>query len=263
MSHEDFLEADELERERERFKESPQRKTSVKKTTAKKPTTSRKRKTASHQSRNRKIATVLRNLTVLRNSTIVVLMGLMLFVGIGIGANVSHLPMFKERPAPIATETLSDFVARESQSLSADERRKLIAVTEKILAAQFETPSALREEFYYQRLKAGLHDSPGFNAFWGKWAEKVQARSRESKDKSQDEDDSVESMRTIYTELLRGLSSFSGEPVEGFLQSSLSIIDKALAANADEPVTPGFVRIQESGDRSQEPVQRTRIFGRR
>jgi hypothetical protein len=38
---------------------------------------------------------------------------------------------------------------------------------------------------------------------------------------------------------LRGLSSFSGEPVEGLLEVSPSIIDKAsTTADADEPVSP-------------------------
>jgi hypothetical protein len=159
-------------------------------------------------------------------------------------------------PAITKTETLTDFVARESQSLSADERRKLIVAAEKILIQDFDTPSALREEFYYQRLKLGLHDSPDFNTFWDKVAETIARRDSKG-------DDSVESMRTIYTELLQGLSSHSGGSVEGLLEVSPSIIDKALATDADEPVTPGFVRIQESGDRSQEPVQRTRIIRRR
>jgi hypothetical protein len=159
---------------------------------------------------------------------------LYLLIGFGIGYFGHNLTMLQERPARVtpATETLADFVAREAQSLTADDRRKLIAVTEKILTNDFDTPSALREEFYYQRLKSGLHDSPGFNTFWDKVAEAV-ARSASKGE------DSVESMREVYRELLRGLSSFSGEPVEGFLQSSPSIIDKAsTTADADEPVSP-------------------------
>jgi hypothetical protein len=168
--------------------------------------------------------------------------------GIGHWGQYRHVvPDVPPPPPPVitVTKTLTDFVSRESQALSADERRKLIAATETILAQHFETPSALREEFYYLRLKTGLHDSPGFNTFWNKVAETI-ARS-DSKG-----DDSVESMRTIYTELLRGLSSHSGEPVEGFDVISPSIITSS-AESEDEPVTPGFV----------ERSQRHRIFRRR
>jgi hypothetical protein len=181
---------------------------------------------------------------------------LYLLIGVGMGYfGHSVQTMSQNRPTPVATETLADFVARESRSLSAEERKKLIAATEKILAAQFDTPSALREEFYYQRLKAGRHDSPGFNVFWDKVAETIARRASKG-------EDSVESAREIYRQLLQGLQGFySGEPVE---VPFTSIINKAsITADAGEPVSPGFLRIQESGDRSQEPVQRQRIIGRR
>jgi hypothetical protein len=117
---------------------------------------------------------------------------LYLLIGFGVGYFGHNLTMPQERPALVApvTETLADFVAREAQSLTADERKKLMAVTEKILNGTFDTPSALREEFYYQRLKAGLYDSPGFNTFWDKVAKAVARRASKG-------EDSVESMREV------------------------------------------------------------------
>ena len=176
-----------------------------------------------------------------------------------------------------AAETLEEFVARSSAGLSIGERGKLIAVTKTILAESFDTPDAFREEFYYQRLKAGLHDSPAFNAFWNNWAAKVQETAEEN----------VESMRTVYGELLRGLRgkdgslqtadgsrgefevesaavsklpsavSDPGEPVEGFLNVFPSIITSP-AVCEDEPVSPDFVKVrnQELGEsREQDRVR--------
>ena len=74
------------------------------------------------------------------------------FVAIGIG--IGHLwysPSTppKVHPVPMITvmEMLADFVARESQGLTTDEREKLIAVTELILDEHFDTPKAIREVF--------------------------------------------------------------------------------------------------------------------
>ena len=92
------------------------------------------------------------------------------------------------------TETLEEFAIRESESLTADERRKLITVTEKILTDHFTAPSAMREAFRYERLKAGI-DSPAFNAFSEKWAVKAEETATES----------VEAIRSVYESLLRGL----------------------------------------------------------
>ena len=92
------------------------------------------------------------------------------------------------------TETLEEFVARESEHLTADERRKLIAIAEKILTDHFTTPSAMRESFRYERLRADL-TSPEFLTFSDKWAAKVEETA----------EDTVESMRSIYESLLRGL----------------------------------------------------------
>ena len=83
-----------------------------------------------------------------------------------------------------------------------------------IVRTHFDTPWAMREEFRYERRKAGIH-SPGFNAFVEQWSAKVTEMNIE---------DSVEAMRTVYESLLSGLRSvrssidFSGDPVEGFLR---------------------------------------------
>jgi len=95
------------------------------------------------------------------------------------------------------TETLEAFAARESEHWTADERRKLIAVTEKILSDHFTTPSAMREAFRYERLRAGI-DSDAFNIFSDKWATKVEERQYE---------DTIEAMRSTYGALLRGLQA--------------------------------------------------------
>ena len=92
------------------------------------------------------------------------------------------------------TETLESFAAREAKSLTAEERLKLITVTEKILRQHFETPSAIREEFRWERRLAGI-DSPAFDTFSQKWETKVEATVV----------DSVEAMRLIYESLLQGL----------------------------------------------------------
>ena len=129
------------------------------------------------------------------------------------------------------SETLDVFVAREAGALTSDERRKLIAVTEKILAEQFDTPAAMREEFRFERLKAGLQ-SPGFEAFAERWAAKVEATKPE---------DSIAAMQSIYESLLRGLkiqaySDFSGNPVEVFFHDDVSP-SNVTASTADGDVS--------------------------
>ena len=163
-----------------------------------------------------------------------------LVIGIGIGTFwQSGIPLPTIRPAPVitVTETLADFVARESAIFSADERNKLIAVTRSILTGHFETPSEIREEFRYQRLKAGIV-SPAFDAFSTNWSAKITEMKIE---------ESVESMREVYRELLAGLltPSFSGEPVEGLLNVSPSNVTSQVASE-DVPVSLG------EGVRSQE-----------
>jgi len=111
-----------------------------------------------------------------------------------------HLPFFvtPDKPPVVQpeTESLEDFTAREAERLlTAEERIKLIAVTEMILGQHFTRPSAIEEEFRLQRRLAGIN-SPAFNAFADKWAAKVEKMHLE---------DSVETMREIYRSLLRGL----------------------------------------------------------
>jgi hypothetical protein len=120
---------------------------------------------------------------------------LLVVIGVGIG-HFWHSPPASTKISPVITitETLEDFVARESLVLTSDERKKLMAVTQGILAEHFDTPSAIREEFRFQRLKAGL-DSPAFRNFSAKWAAKIEETAT----------DSVETMRSIYESLLRGL----------------------------------------------------------
>jgi len=119
-------------------------------------------------------------------------------IGVGIG-HLWHSTPPKDHPAPVITitETLESFVARESQGLTADERKKLIAVTEKVLNDHFTTSSAMRESFRYERLTAGL-DSPAFRNFSTNW---------ESRLEEMKIDDTVESTRAIYEALLHGLQS--------------------------------------------------------
>ena len=94
----------------------------------------------------------------------------------------------------VKTETLEEFATRESEHLTADERRTLIVIAEKVLSDPFTTPSEMREAFRYERLKAGITSS-AFLTFSDKWAAKV----------SETAEESVESMRSIYESLLRGL----------------------------------------------------------
>ena len=119
-------------------------------------------------------------------------------VGIGIG-HFWHSPALpKVSPVPVVTitETLDDFVARESQVLTADERKALIAVTQKILEEHFDTSSAIREEFRFQRLLQTELDSPIFRNFSATW---------ESRLEEMNIGDTVESMRQCYEALLHGL----------------------------------------------------------
>ena len=160
------------------------------------------------------------------------------------------MPTIRPTPVVTVTETLENFVAREAAALSADERGKLITVTRSILTGHFDTPSAIREEFRYQRLKAGIN-SPAFETFSTNWSAKVTKMKIE---------ESVESMQEIYTALLDGLQMVKsyidftvephpGEPVEGFLTVSPSNVTSD-ATSEDVPVSPDF-------------LERQRIFRRR
>ena len=167
-------------------------------------------------------------------------------IGVGIGHGW-HSTLPKVSPAPVitvtetgSTGTLADFVARESQGLTASERQKLIAVTETILRGHFDTPSEMREAFRYERRKARI-ESLAFNAFNDKWTAKIEGMAEES----------VEAMRLIYESLLRGLSpavSYFGEPatlepatpepVEGcILPSNVTPI----VSGGDVPVSPNVL----------------------
>ena len=123
----------------------------------------------------------------------------LLLIGVGIGYFGQSTPRIPDvRPAPVrpVTETLENFAAREAgRLLTSDERIKLTAVTEKILQQHFTRPSAIEEEFRFQRRLAGIN-SPAFNVFADKWAAKVEEMQFE---------DSVEAMRSIYQSLLYGL----------------------------------------------------------
>jgi hypothetical protein len=193
-----------------------------------------------------------------------------LAVGIGIGTFwQSGIPLPTIRPVPVitVTETLEEFVAREAAALSADEREKLIAVTRSILSGHFDTSSEIREEFRYQRLKAGI-DSPAFDTFSANWAEKMADSRRQTT-----AEDSVDFMREIYRGLRAGLltpnsylltPSISGEPVEGFLHNFSPSNVTSGARSEDVAVSPGKgvrsqeleVRREESGDRSQWRLRR-------
>ena len=160
------------------------------------------------------------------------------FVAMGVGmGHLWYSPSTspKVHPAPVitVTETLADFAARESQGLTNDEREKLIAVTELILDDHFDTPSAIREEFRFQRLKAGL-DSPAFRNFSAKWESRLEEMAI---------DETVESMRRCYEALLYGLQS-----VQSYVDVSIESEDVAVSPNTE---------------RAKETVQRQRFFRRR
>jgi hypothetical protein len=134
---------------------------------------------------------------------------LCILIGIAIGyAALCSLPSAVFTTPPIvqpAEESLEEFVAREAKRLlTTDEREKLIALAEKILQQDFARPSAIVEEFTFQRRIAGI-DSPAFNAFSDKWAAKVETMQTES----------VEAMREIYRSLLRGLKDGRWQTADG------------------------------------------------
>ena len=155
----------------------------------------------------------------------------------------------------VQRETLESFVARESQSLTADERRKLIGVTETILFVHFDTPAEIREAFRYERRKAGI-DSVAFDAFVEKWTAKVESMNIE---------ENVEAVRQVYESLLSGLrlyNDISGEPVEGFFSVASPSIITPEATNGDEPVSPDVLPTEEAKEtppttKTTEETQRT------
>jgi len=149
-------------------------------------------------------------------------------------------------------ETLEEFAARESEHWTADERRKLIAVTEKILSDHFTTPSAMREAFRYERLRAGI-DSDAFNIFSEKWATKVEERQY---------DDTIEAMRSTYGALLRGLQvqaySAWGEESEKESEETVTEVGQELGEESNsELLTPDSFLLAPA------TVQRQRFFIRR
>jgi len=309
MSHEDYLEPEELDKMREQYKESPQRKTSVQTETSDLDTIgsllNSKRETelaitklaASLQARlnllnevldpptNRSVWLTIKErilastgiLTRACNSTTcaVACYLVLLLIGVGIGYFVWSAPQTHEvRPTPVVPvivpvqETLEEFAARESAMLTADERKKLIAVAEKILQGHFDTPEAIEEEFVYQRRLAGI-DSPAFNDFRAKWSAKAKEMKLE---------DSAEAMRRIYGSLLRGLkvqaysdfSDISGEPVEGFLSEVSPSNVTSLSTDEDVPVPPVILPSQTTPTIEGKPpleqeteTQRQRVFRRR
>jgi len=168
---------------------------------------------------------------------------LLVLLGVALGHWYSQpASVLPDKPPTVTvqTESLEDFVARESQVLTAEERRKLIAVTEKILAEHFDEPYELREAFRYERLKAEI-DSPAFAAFSENWVRETADSRRQTA-----AEDSVEATRSIYESLLRGLkiqayNDFSGDPVEGFLSREVSPSNVTpLSTDGDVPGTPDF-----------------------
>ena len=165
-------------------------------------------------------------------------------MGIGIG-HFWHSPQVLPTifpPVIAVTETLEAFAARESQELSADERQKLIAVTGKILADHFETPSEMREAFRYERLKVGL-TSPAFMTFSEKWSAKVETMQFE---------DSVETMRSIYESLFRGLK------VQAYSDREAEAKQPPVDADSSEILSPPF----HATEARQTTVQRQRLLRR-
>ena len=135
-----------------------------------------------------------------------VIVSILLFVAFMFGQYANERKHQDLPTVTVQSETLESFVARESQSLTADEREKLTAVADTILNAPSDTPAEMREAFRYERRKAGI-DSPAFNAFVEKWTAKVESMSIE---------ENVEAVRQVYESLLAGLHSFKdipGEPV--------------------------------------------------
>jgi len=193
---------------------------------------------------------------------------LLVLVGAAIGYGVHVLPSItKENPPAVqpVEETLEEFVAREAgRLLTDDERAKLTTVAEKVLHQDFTRPSAIVEEFSFQRRVAGIN-SPAFNAFSDKWAEKVEKMQTEN----------VESMRQIYQSLLRGLQEvkatvdFSDEPVEVFSLQSFSSNVTPEAATEDVPdssdILPSLPTEPVEGkppqvEEQRPAVQRQRLF---
>ena len=180
----------------------------------------------------------------------------LVLIGIAIGYHGQHIsvPSFI-RPTPdiTVTESLTDFVSRESEVLTAEERAKLIIVTKNILEQQFDTPSAMREEFRLQRLKAGI-DSPAFHTFQERWSAKVAEMNIV---------ESVESVREVYEALLHGLQAvksyidFTEEP-----GMASEIVTESPEIEPDQP-TETIDGKPPAGANRQAGVQRQGIFRRR
>ena len=176
-------------------------------------------------------------------------------IGKFVGTGHWQVPTTVVKPV---TESLESFVARESAMLTADERSKLIQVTEKILGGHFETPESIEEEFVFQRKLAGI-ESETFYAFREKWSARVKEMNLE---------DSVGAMQSIYTSLLHGLkvqaySDFTGGSVEGLGDFVPSIITP-FSTVGDEPNTPEVLLV-DNETALQEPQngQQQRILRRR
>ena len=241
MSHEDRMTPDEREKERERFRSEPSAPPKVMTRAKGSITIDIPPMTLPTP------AAIARRLT----ASPIVWYSMMLLTGFTAGYAWHArpaVPTVQPDPVVIITETLADFAARESTVLSAEERQKLTAVTTAVLGGHYETPADIREEFRFQRLKAGIN-SPAYSTFSDRWATKVTEMNMV---------DSVESMRDIYKELLYGL------------QTVKSYIDLTIKESGD--------RSQESEDRNEESSvesvdhestppdsssQRQRIFRRR
>ncbi|MCL2004964.1 MAG: hypothetical protein FWG73_02260 [Planctomycetaceae bacterium] len=189
----------------------------------------------------------------------------LLIAGVGMGLcwqgfwQFNIQPTVRPAPVNIETESLEDFVAREAERLlTTDERTKLIAVAEKILHQDFTRPSAIVEEFSFQRRLAGIN-SPAFNAFSDKWAEKVETMKTEN----------VESMRQVYQSLLQGLERSQEREVrsqEG--QDDVSLIaddnredSEAILLPPDSYIlTPDTEEKPPQVEKQKQTVQRQRLF---
>jgi len=246
MSHEDWLQPDELDALKAEFAD---RKTTTEKDASLSPQVSGYIPvyipTPSTTTRWLYQSTVVRGL-------------LLVLLGVVVGYSGQFFVPVPQDNTPIVrpvTETLEAFVARVSETLTADERMKLIAVTEKILNEHFDTPSAIREAFRDERLLADV-DSDAFNAFNAKWAIQIE---------SMCPTDTVEAMRSIYESLLQGLKArayndFTGGSVEAPFDS---IID-SFATDEDEPNPPDIEgALAGTPVVEEETIKRTPLFRRR
>ena len=237
MTHENWLQHDERETVRERLKESPQEETMMQ------PPPKIFARTKGSITIDLPPVTLPTPSAIAKRlmASPIVWYSMMLLIGFTAGS-VWHarpaVPTVPPDPVITVTETLADFAARESTVLSAEERQKLTAVTAAVLGGHYETPADIREEFRFQRLKAGI-DSPAFKTFSENWSAKVTEMKVE---------ESVESVREVYRELLAGLQG----SVRRSQESEVRREEPEAQTPDSSPLSP-----------DSSPTQRTRLFRRR